>query len=113
MRIKEIEKQKCDKCPLINCCGDAFEQPCLCCEERLAEIDVEVYKECYLEECHSNIKKKALELGLEISAPDDLSEEEQEVWEEEHNCFNNTKLAIMELFLERPVTCSYKEWNES
>ena len=111
MKIKDIDKQKCGKCPLIDVCGDAYEQPCLCCEERLAEIDVQVYKESYFDEPYENIRAKALQMGLVISAPNNLNEEEQEEWEEENNCLNNTKLAFMELFLESPITCSYEEWN--
>lgn len=112
MKIKEIEKHKCDKCPLIELCGDAYEKPCLCTEERLEEIDIDVYKSCYYDEPFENIKAKALTLQIDIIAPKNIPEHEQEEWEEEHNCSNNLKYAFMELFLDKPITCSYDEWNK-
>jgi len=111
MRIKEIEKDKCGKCPLIDVCGEPYEEPYLCREKRLQDIDVEVYRECYFEEPYQNIKKKAHQMQLEIEAPKNLAEEERDEWEEEHNCLSNIKYAFMELFLEKPITCSYEEWN--
>lgn len=36
---------------------------------------------------------------LEIYAPEELSEEEKEIYEEEHNLSNNYKFAFMELFI--------------
>lgn len=112
MRIKEVEQQKCGKCPLIDVCGDAFENPCLCCESRLAEIDVNVYKDYFFEVPYQNIREKALQLGIDIKASNDIPEEERDEWEEENNCLNNYKLAFMELFLENPIIYSYEEWNK-
>lgn len=113
MKIKEIEQQKCGKCPLIDFCGDAFESPCLCCEPRLEEVDVDVYKTCVQKMCYSSIKEKAFQLGLVLAAPNDISEDEKDDWEEENNCYNNYKLATMELFLDNPIMCSFEEWNQA
>lgn len=43
MKIGEIEKQACGDCPLIEWCGEPFDDLCLCTDKRLENIDVEEY----------------------------------------------------------------------
>lgn len=101
MRIGEIEKQKCGNCPLIDACGDPYENPCLCCEKRLENVNVSEYETAYNETDGRDIAEIAEELDLEIYAPERLSEEEKEIYEEEHNLLNNYKYAFMELFIRK------------
>lgn len=43
MKIKEIETDRCDGCPLIEWCGDPYEDPHFCCDRAFEEVDVETY----------------------------------------------------------------------
>lgn len=43
MKIKEIEADKCGKCPLIDYCGDPYEEPHICADRRFSEMEVAEY----------------------------------------------------------------------
>lgn len=43
MKIREIEADKCGKCPLIDWCGDPYEELRICADRRFAEMKVEGY----------------------------------------------------------------------
>lgn len=43
MKIGEIQINQCGICPLIDWCGDPWEEPHFCCDSRLKEITVEEF----------------------------------------------------------------------
>ena len=43
MKIGEIEKQACGKCPIIEWCGEPYSELCLCTDVRLIDVKVEEY----------------------------------------------------------------------
>ena len=43
MKIKDIPKDKCGICPLIDLCGDAFEDPHLCFCSSIENMSVKEY----------------------------------------------------------------------
>ena len=99
MRIGEIEKQKCGNCPLIEMCGDSYENPCLCCVNRLKNVEISDYQKSFDKTDGKDVAEMAEELGLELHAPENLSDEEKEIYEEENGLLNNYKQAFMELFI--------------
>lgn len=99
MKIGEIETLKCGNCPLIDMCGDSYEKPCLCCEERLKNVKISDYKKNFDEADSKDVAEMAEKFGLEIYAQEELLDEEKEIYEEEHELSNNYKFAFMELFI--------------
>ncbi|MCI9597897.1 MAG: hypothetical protein HFE75_11510 [Firmicutes bacterium] len=43
MKIKEIEVDRCGKCQMIDYCGDPYEEPHLCTDNRLADMEAKEY----------------------------------------------------------------------
>ena len=94
MKIKDIPKDKCGICPLIDLCGDAFEDPHLCFCSSIENMSVKEYIDMAEKTEYGEIRRKADEWGLVLGQNEELKTQESEDCEEENNCSNNFKLAL-------------------
>lgn len=88
-KIGNIPTDKCGYCPLIAYCGDSYEEPHLCCSTSVADMTIQQYMAMAQNISHEDIAIMAEKEGLVISSDDDLTEKEQEMFDEENDCENN------------------------
>ncbi|MDF2880077.1 MAG: hypothetical protein K0R54_634 [Clostridiaceae bacterium] len=101
MKIKDIKKDCCGECELIDFCGEPFSEVHLCTDSRIENMEVEVYIKTANSLPYENIKEKANKLGWVIDSDVEMTDEEQEEFDIDHDCLDNYKKAVLEYLVDK------------